>query len=384
MTRFIIRRIIRGLVALILFQSLLFVLMQAVPYDFSVVYFGSPRLREMIQTSLGLNLPWHVQYFNWLTGFFRLDLGTSFLSWPVPVSRILGSRAPRTLLLFFTGVTLAYMFGIWLGKEIAWRRDSFFESAATLTGVAAYTSFAPWLGFLMLNIFAWWLGWFPYQKLINPNVWYNADIPSEWLIGRLVLTGVIAFGILMLAWTMTRGTWDARKRWGYRGFALLAVYAGMHLYWYTTGYSHLVGDLLGHLALPLGTVILLSFGETMLVMRTTMLETVNEEYVLMARAKGLPDAAVRDRHAARNAILPVLTRLLLNLPFIFVGSLAVELVFQWDAMGQLIFNAIEFQDVPLLMGILSFVGVMALTAHIILDILHVYLDPRLRYEDGVI
>ena len=164
MTRFIIRRIIRGLIALILFQSLLFVLMQAVPYDFSVFYFGNTRLRELVRASLGLNLPWHVQYFNWLTGFFRFDLGISFLSWPVPVSQILSENAPRTLLLFFTGVTIAYLFGIWLGKEIAWRRDSLFESAATITGVAAYTSFAPWLGFLVLNVFAWWLGGFPWQQ----------------------------------------------------------------------------------------------------------------------------------------------------------------------------------------------------------------------------
>ena len=137
--------------------------------------------------------------------------------------------------------------------------------------------------------------------------------------------------------------------------------------------------MLNHLALPLSTVVLLSFGETMMIMRSAMLETLNEEYVLMARAKGLPDKVIRDRHVARNAILPVLTRLVLNLPFVLVGSLVIERVFMWQAMGEVVFNAIEYQDIPVLLGILSVVGILALAAHMVLDVLYVYLDPRTRH-----
>ena len=117
-------------------------------------------------------------------------------------------------------------------------------------------------------------------------------------------------------------------------------------------------------------------------MRASMLETQNADFVLMARAKGLPDKVIRDRHVARNAILPVITRLLLNLPFVLVGSLVIERVFQWQAMGQIIFGAIEFQDIPIIMGILSIVGMIALSLHILLDILYVLLDPRVRHETG--
>ena len=91
---------------------------------------------------------------------------------------------------------------------------------------------------------------------------------------------------------------------------------------------------------------------------------------------------VRDKHVARNAILPVLTRLGLSLPFVLVGSLVIERVFLWSAMGQVVFNAVEFYDVPLLLGVLSVVGVLTLVAHIVLDVVYVYLDPRLRYETG--
>jgi peptide/nickel transport system permease protein len=157
---------------------------------------------------------------------------------------------------------------------------------------------------------------------------------------------------------------------------------GVATWWYQSGFSLLALDVLDHLVLPMGTVILLSFGETMLLMRTSMLEVVTNDYVLTARAKGLADRVVRDQHVARNAILPVLTRLLLNLPFVLIGCLSIELVFNWDAIGQIIFTAIEYHDIPVLMGILSMVGVIALAAHIVLDILYVYLDPRLRYAEG--
>ena len=110
-----------------------------------------------------------------------------------------------------------------------------------------------------------------------------------------------------------------------------------------------------------------------------MLETIGDDHVVAARAKGLPDKVVRDRHVARIAMLPVLTRILLSLPFVLVGSLVIERVFFWRAMGQVVFNAIEFQDLPLIVGVLTMIGLISLIAHIVLDVLYVALDPRLRY-----
>jgi peptide/nickel transport system permease protein len=381
-TKFILRRIVRGLVALMLFQTLLFALIHALPYDFSAFFVGSPGWRAFIQSYLGLDRPWYEQLFSWLGGFFRFDLGRSFMSWPTAVSEMLLRRAPRTLILFLSGALLAYVFGIWLGKMIAWRRGGLFESGVTVAGVATYTSFSPWFGFVMLTIFAFKLGWFPYQKLIDHNVWYKAEVSTDWLLSRMLLTGVLTYGALALIFRVTRKLKEKRRRWILR-IVSGALTAGVVWWWWArSGHAFLATNILEHLMLPLITVVLLSFGETMLLMRTTMLETINEEYVLMARAKGLPENVVRDRHVARNAILPVMTRLLLNLPFVLIGSLSIELVFQWEAMGQLIFDAIDFQDIPVLMGVLSTVGVLALVAHVVLDILYVYLDPRLRYQEG--
>ena len=378
MARFIVRRVVRGIVALLLFQSLLFALIHSLPYDFSAFMLARPDFRAFIRRQFGLDLPLWQQYLHWLRGFVRLDFGTSYLFWPSPVSAVLLSRIARTLLLFLVAAVVAYALGIWLGKVVAWHRGSWLEVGLTLGSVAMYTSFAPWLGFVMINIFGWYLGWLPYQRLVDPNVWFNAPLMIEELLARMLLTVVLVAAVGALLFHLTRRIGPLRRRL-WRGGVMAAVAALTWLGWAASGLGRLAVDVLAHLALPLSTVVMLSFGETMLTMRTAMLETLNEDYVLMARAKGLPERVVRDRHAARNAILPVLTRLALNLPFVLVGSLVIERVFLWHAMGQLVFAAIEWQDIPMLLGILSLVGMLALAAHVVLDLLYFFLDPRVRY-----
>ena len=141
MTKFIARRVVRGFVSLILFQSLLFGLLHALPYDISSLYLGGPGIRAFIRQQFGLDLPLWEQYARWLAGFLRFDLGESYLYWPTPVLEIVVVNMPRTLILFFSAAILAYIFGIWLGKVVAWRRGGFLEAGASLAAVAAYTSF---------------------------------------------------------------------------------------------------------------------------------------------------------------------------------------------------------------------------------------------------
>jgi peptide/nickel transport system permease protein len=382
MFRFILRRVIRGLVTLILFQTMLFGLVHAIPYDFSATLLVGPTYRTFIQHQFGLHLPFWQQYLRWLSGFIRLDLGVSYLHWPMTVSQILFGRISRTLLLFLGAAILAYLVGIWLGKMMASHRGGFFEVSATIGGVAAYTSFAPWLGFVLINLFGWYLGWLPYQRLVDHNVWLNASISIDALLGWMLISAIVAFGGLVLLNQLTKLQKSALKRWAWRGAGSLAIVIAVSFAWRKSTIGYLAVDVLRHLILPMGTVVLLSFGETMMLMRTSMLETQSEDYVLMARAKGLSRKDVRDRHVARTAVLPVITRLVLNLPFVLVGSLIIERVFMWDAMGKIIFDAIEYYDLPVLLGILSIVGVIAVGAHIFLDILYAYLDPRIRFAEA--
>ena len=382
MAKFILRRVIRGIIALLLFQTLLFALVHALPYDFSAFVLGSPQLRNFIQRQFDLDLPLWRQYVNWLFRFLRFDLGESYQHWPMSVTELLASRLSKTLLLFLSATLLAYGIGIWLGKIIAWNRGSKLEFVVTLGGIAAYTSFAPWMGFLLINVFGWYLDWLPYQRIVDHNVWAGASISVQTLLGYLVVTSALACGALWLLRTVTRRIRSFKTRWGLRLVGMSIIALAVWGWWAQSGLSYLAKDILLHLTLPLTAVTLLSFGETMMLMRTSMLETMGEKYVLLARAKGLSEKAIRDRHVARNAILPVLTRLMLNLPFVLVGSLAIERVFMWQALGQSIFDAIDYQDIPVLMGVLSIVGILVLVAHLVLDVLYVYLDPRVRHAQG--
>jgi len=274
------------------------------------------------------------------------------------------------------------MLGIWLGKVIAWNRGGWLEFSLTLGGVASFTSFAPFLAFVLLNIFGRYLDWFPYRRLVDHNVWFDAPVSVNYILGWIVLTTASAATLLWMVFQFTGNIRKTIRKWTLRSGGAGLIALAVWQLWVYIGNGDLALDILYHLVLPLGTVILLSFGETMLLMRTTMLETLNEKFVLMARAKGLPSRVIRDRHVARNAFMPVLTRLMLNLPFVITGSLAIELIFNWRAMGITIFQAIEYQDIPLIMGTLSVVGILTLLGHILLDILHVYLDPRLRHAEG--
>ena len=375
------RRLVRGLVALVLFQTILFALIHSLPGDFASIAgaFGGRAARAAIQHRLGLDEPLGQQYLDWLWRVAHLDFGESFFYSPERVTDVLLARAPRTLLVFLSAAVLSYALGLWLGKQVAWRRGGRLELATTVASVAAHTSFAPWLGFLALNIFAWNLGWFPYQNLINFNHWLEADISVDAILLRMVISAGLIFAAGLSSAVTVRRVRQRGRRLAVRAMIIFASLLACFTWWARSGYASLALDVSAHLALPLGTVVLLSFGETLLTMRATMLETMGADHVTAARARGLPESSLRDRHVARVAMLPVLSRLLLSLPFVLVGSLVIERVFFWQAMGQVLFNAIEYQDLPLIVGVLSLVGALVLLSHILLDVLYLILDPRLRY-----
>jgi len=116
----------------------------------------------------------------------------------------------------------------------------------------------------------------------------------------------------------------------------------------------------------------------MLLMRSSMLETLREDYIFTARAKGLPERVIRDRHAARNAMLPIVTSLVFSLAGVLGGGIIVESVFSWPGMGQALLEAVVLEDIPLAVGALGLLGALALVAHLVVDILYTYLDPRMR------
>jgi peptide/nickel transport system permease protein len=376
MLRFLIRRLARALVALIAFQTILFLLIQALPGDYASLTPGSSLRKQALRTLLGLDTPVWQQYLLWMKNFFTGNLGTSFQTPRPPVLHLLLASGPRTLLLFLPAALLAFGLGLWLGKHIAWRRGRWPEWAATFIGIAGYTSFAPWLGFVLIQLFALKLRWLPVENLINANRWRGASVLPNTVVTWIILSAMLN-GIPLLGWWWLTRRRSRFHRWTrpVGGAVLLSFTLGL---WLLSGWAALALDILHHLALPLITLILLSFGEAMLLMRTSMIEYLGEDHVLTAHAKGLPEAEIRDRHVARLALLPVLARIVLQLPFVLIGGFVIERVFYWQGVGQIMFEAADNQNLPVLMGVLSLVGVGLLIAHCLLDILNAWLDPRLR------
>jgi peptide/nickel transport system permease protein len=188
--------------------------------------------------------------------------------------------------------------------------------------------------------------------------------------------------LLLFIWLLATQKLDPITKRRTRWIGYVVLLAGIVGYWalFTEGAALYALDILRHLILPVMTLALISFAGTMLLTRNSMLETLREDYILTAHAKGLPEKVVRDRHAARNAMLPVVTSLVFSLAFALDGGVITETIFSWPGMGLTLLNAAQLEDIPMAIGGLVFTGILALTAHLAADILYAYLDPRIRYS----
>ncbi|MBI3742958.1 MAG: ABC transporter permease [Chloroflexi bacterium] len=366
---------------LAVFLAIVFFLIQLQPGDYTSAYLNDPHItaqnRQAIGHSFGLDKPAWEQFFLYARNVLRGDLGISFSQYPESVGSIIKDRLPRTLLLFGTATVLAFYLGITLGKVIAWRRGKAVEHVSTVSAVYLYTAFTPWFALLMVWLFAFKLDWFPVGRFISPEKWTTASVSSNGVFLRLLLTAAAQAAFVFLATVLLRRL--GVRRLGLTIATLLAATTTLAaIAWWASGIGHLAADIMWHAGLPIITLTLLSFGGVMLLTRGAMLDTVREDYVLAARARGLPDRIVRDRYAARNALLPVVTAFIFSLALAVDGGVIIETVFSWPGMGYTLVNAASNQDLPLAAGAFVFTAIFVLVAHLIVDILYRILDPRLR------
>jgi peptide/nickel transport system permease protein len=385
MRRYLIKRIAQNVFTFFLFLTLIYFLLDAMPGDYADIYLNDPRLtaeqRAVLRQRMGLDRPVYERYAKWMINFFKGDFGTSFSNFPRPVLDVIAERAPRTLLLFLTATVVSFYTGFLAGKVLSWRRGGIVEYATTLGGVGLYTVFTPWFALMMIYIFAYGLDLFPIGKFINVELWSGAPFATNYIIVRLLLTG-IGSAALLLTWLALTQRVDPDKRTLVRWLGVVGLLVIIAVYWafFSGGGVPYALDIVWHLGLPVMTLTLISFAGTMLLTRNSMLETLREDYILTARAKGLSEKTVRDKHAARNAMLPVVTSLVFSLAFALDGGVITETVFSWPGMGRTIVTAVGTSDIPTAIGGLVFTGALALTAHLVADILYVYLDPRVRYS----
>lgn len=383
MTGYLLRRVGQMAIVFLVFLTLIFFLIQAQPGDFASFYALNPRAtpesRAALERAFGLHEPVWRQYFDYLRNFFTANFGVSFQHYPRTVVDIIAERLPRTALLFLTATVSSFYLGFLLGKIIAWRRGKAIEYISTIGGVYLYTVFTPWFALILIWLFALQAGWFPVGKFLDPLVWRVSSVDANFVFHSLLLT---AAGLPLFIYL---GTYLLRRT--LRGWAgpagMLVTTAGVGAVlagWQLSGIGPLAWDIVKHMVLPVLTLTLISFAGTMLLMRNSMLETMREDYVMAARAKGLADRIVRDKHAARNALLPVVTSFVFSLAFAIDGGVITETIFSWPGMGLTLLNAAVTQDLPLALGAFIFTGAFALVAHLVADVLYAFLDPRIRYQ----
>jgi peptide/nickel transport system permease protein len=316
-------------------------------------------------------------------------LGTSFSG--APVTEFLWSALPMTLLIFATGAVLAFLLGDWLGRLVAWHRGRLLSGTVSTISLLLYTAFPPWLVFLLVYFgtaplldFRSALG----MPIDSQPLWRNAGMSEADVIR---VAGVGLFLALILALVVR--AWARRRGW--RLAAALTVPAaivGMTLAMPILGVGDLALDVLlfrserrfsigyGSPLLAVIAFVLLAFGEIMFVVRTGVATEMDEDYVLTARAKGLAPRAILDRHVARNAVLPVLSRSFSGVPYVLSGLIVIEREFGIAGLSSVFFTAVGQVDTPLILGILVAIGVLSLILRLILDILHATLDPRIKLE----
>jgi len=382
MWKYILRRTVQVIITLFIYLLITYFLLDAQPGDMTLQYMN-PRFtesqRQALRIRLGLDRPVTERFVNWIGNMLHGELGDSF-SESKPVIDIIKERAPRTIFLFLTAALTTFVVGYYLGRLLAWQRGTKTEYVITVFGAVMYSIFLPWFAMIMILIFSYQLKWFPLGKFLDPVVWrgLSKEINANIIFNRLLLTALLVTLALLAMSILVRQFAPNHTRRVIPAATSLVLILAL-LSWVAYPYVHLAGDILRHLVLPVLTLTLVNFSGTMLLTRTTMLETLREDYIMAARAKGLSESVVRDKHAARNAMLPVFSNFIIGLPFIVAGGIITETVFSWPGMGLTLLQAATTNDIPLIMGTWLFIGILSLTAHLVADISYVFIDPRIRY-----
>lgn len=318
---FLAKKMIFAAITIFIIMTLNFAIFRLMPGDPVSMIIDVIRLRpEQVQRLyelFGLNKPLWEQYVQYIIQTLQGFLGYSFYSQRLVAQDIL-DRLPNTLLLVGTSTILSIVIGMVIGIVAAAKRGSVFDISAISFGFLGNSVPAFWLGLLMLLVFGVNLQWFPIRG--------TTSVPTP--------TEPIA----------------------------------------------LVADILWHMTLPTIALVIIQFGGFALIMRAAMMDVLTEDYITLARAKGIDERNVLYKHALRNAMLPMVTVIALAFGFTLSGALLTETVFSWYGLGRYIWDAITRQDFPALQGIFFIISVMVVVANLIADIIYGFLDPRIKHQ----
>lgn len=388
MLRYVVRRTYQLVIVFFLFLVTSYVLFDSIPGNAFQNLLLNPQLPpeayDQVIKLYGLDKPLSERIVLYIQNFFKGDFGYSYKYYPKTPIELIAERLPRTLMLFAMVNIVAFYTGFLIGKILAWRRGSKSETWITVTSVFSYTVFYPWFALMMLWFFGYKLDWLPIGKFLYPEKWYDSPYDSDVIFVSMIKFVAVVSILQMLAFVYSRNIESLSARRNIRFLSFIILLVASFIYWNRgemLNQKIYAMDIAYHMILPVFTVTVVAFAGTALLTRTTMMEVMKDDFILTARAKGISQKRIRDRHAARNALLPVVTSFIFTIVTIIDGSVLTETIFSWPGMGQLILDSVLSEDIPVAMATFSFIGVFALIAHFIADISYAYLDPRIRIQN---
>lgn len=321
MARYIINRLLISIPVMLGISLVAFFLVQA-SGDPMAVYNSNPNLSssdlERLEKAYGFDKPVYVQYFIWLGKAVRGDWGQSFLTHQ-NVTVMIQQRLGNTLILMGTSFIITLVISLALGIYSATHRYSAADYLVTAVSFFGYSMPSFWFGLMLIILFA-----------VKFKDWGLPYLPA----------------------------------------------AGM----YPVREAPSFFQLLRHLVLPATVLSLISVAKYTRYLRSSMLEVITQDYIRTARAKGATERLVLWRHAFRNAIIPLITLVMLDIPHLFSGALITEQVFAWPGMGRMYWEHAVWVDYPVLMGIILFVSTLVVLCNLVADVSYAFIDPRIRLE----
>ena len=319
--KLIINRLLTSIPLLIGITFVSFILMQLAPGDPSSMLMDpqvKPEDMALIKANLGIDKPLHIQYYIWLKELVSGNLGYSYATGQ-PVLDVIMDRLPATLILSVASLILILLITFPLGLLSGYKKESRFDHIVTVLSFLGLSIPTFWLGLVFILYFALHWGLFPTSGYIDPQL-SNASF--------------IAKGLSI---------------------------------------SH-------HIVLPLLTILVGGIAGLTRYHRFGIIKILNEDYIKAARARGLSERRILYKHAFKNAALPIITILGLQLPGLISGSFVIEYIFAWPGMGQLGVAAVFSRDYPVLMGTLFFSSILIILGNLLSDLAYSYIDPRIRTQ----
>jgi peptide/nickel transport system permease protein len=322
-TRYIVRRLIQAIPLLLFISLTVFFLMNLLPGGPLEAYANDPNITPedlaRLKSQMGLDAPIHVRYLSWLGAILRGDWGISQITRRPALTEIL-EKLPNTLYLSITAFFCALLVSIPIGLISAVRQYSWFDHIMTTVAFVGQSIPVFWMGLVVIIVFNGVLKHPAGGPLLPGGGMYTIGAPFSWV------------------------------------------------------------DRISHLILPAGVMAFFNLGMHIRYMRAGMLDVLHQDYIRTAYAKGLAERGVIVKHALKNAVLPLVTIIGLEIPILFAGAVVTETIFSWPGMGRLFFNSIERGDYAVMMGVLMLSATLIVLFGLITDIVYAFLNPRIRFE----